>query len=130
MGRTPATIRGVEKTATDLLAAARGQVKEISIADLRRRQNEDPALLVLDVRERDETEEGTIPGARWLRRGFLELRIESLAARNTPLVLYCAGGARSLLAAATLRAMGYCEVSSLLGGIRAWRQAGHPVERP
>jgi molybdopterin/thiamine biosynthesis adenylyltransferase/rhodanese-related sulfurtransferase len=86
---------------------------------------------VIDVREQDEYVQGHIPGARWIPRGYLELRIEdAVPERDRPLVLYCAGGTRSALAARSLRELGYTEVQSLAGGFGAWKRAGYPFDMP
>src|SRR5688500_15071781 len=64
--------------------------------------------VLIDVREKDEWMEGFIPGAQWIPRGFLELRIEDkVPEKNSALVLYCAGGTRSALAARSLADLGY-----------------------
>ena len=86
---------------------------------------------VIDVREQDEYVQGYIPGARWIPRGFLEQRIEeAVPERDRPLVLYCAGGTRSALAARSLRELGYTRVESLAGGFGAWKRAGYPFDVP
>src|SRR6476469_8826368 len=88
-----------------------------------------PILIV--VREKDEWTEGFIPGARWISRGFLELRIEDqVPQRSSEIVLYCAGGTRSVFAAKALAELGYTNVKSLAGGFRAWKQAGLKYDRP
>jgi len=120
------------------LTELRGRLTELSPDDLRTRLSgstssteASPAPIVLDVRERDEFEEGAIPGAAHVPRGFLELRIEKHAAdRSSSIVLYCAGGSRSLFAAEALERMGYTDVSSLAGGFNGWKQAGGEVHRP
>src|SRR5712672_189430 len=115
---------------TQLLQTARSRVPEITPADLAREiQSRKPILL--DVREQDETDAGVLPGARKVPRGFLELRIEeTVPDRDADVVLYCAGGTRSLLAGRTLQDMGYSRVRSLAGGYGAWKSAGLPVEVP
>jgi len=90
-----------------------------------------PQPLIIDVREKDEWLEGQIPGAKWIPRGFLELRIEDqVPERDTEMILYCAGGVRSALAAQSLRALGYENVSSLKGGFSSWKRGGNRFERP
>jgi len=80
---------------------------------------------LIDVRERDEFEQGHIAGASHISKGFIETRIEDLVPdRSTPITLYCAGGTRSLLAGKALRELGYTDVESLSGGFNAWKQAG------
>src|SRR6266851_5959645 len=114
------------KTKTELLKQARTEVPEVTPAELSRQT---PRPVVLDVREKQETDLGMLPGARHVPRGFLELRIEeAVPDHNADVVLYCAGGTRSLLAGRTLRDMGYTRVRSLAGGYGAWKDAGLPVE--
>lgn len=116
------------QTKTQLLKQARSQVTELTPAELAR---ERPGPVVLDVREKQETDAGMLPGATHVPRGFLELRVEeAVPDRNADVVLYCAGGTRSLLAARTLQDMGYTHVRSLAGGFGAWKDAGLPVSMP
>ena len=74
--------------------------------------------ILIDVREKDEWIEGYIPGARWIPRGFLELRIEDqVPEKSSEIVLYCAGGTRSALAARSLGELGYTNVKSMAGRV-------------
>ena len=92
---------------------------------------------VVDVREADEWAAGHVPGARHFPRGFLEVKADLahpkrdpwLADRGRKLVLYCGGGNRSALAAATLREMGFTTVVSMAEGFAGWTRRGLPVER-
>src|SRR5262245_44815455 len=87
--------------------------------------------VLIDVREKDEWTEGFIPGARWITRGYLEQRIEDqVPEKSSEIVLYCAGGVRSALAARALQELGYSNVKSMAGGFTAWKRAGLPFERP
>src|SRR4051794_7752373 len=87
--------------------------------------------VLIDVREKDEWMEGFIPGAQWIPRGFLEQRIEDkVPEKSSAVVLYCAGGTRSALAARSLADLGYTNVSSLEGGFSAWKRAGLNFDRP
>ena len=110
-----------------LVAAALSRVPEVTSDDVSRRGDE---VLLLDVREPEETSQGAIPGARILPRGLLERDIAGVATPDTEMVLYCASGSRSALAAATLLDMGYPNVSSLRGGFDAWKAAGLPWGDP
>jgi sulfur-carrier protein adenylyltransferase/sulfurtransferase len=114
-------------SARDHLAAARAEVQEQSVKDAAERLASDrgrPALL--DVRERDEFEQGFIPGAVHIPRGNLETRIErNVFPRSTPIVVYCATGTRSVYAAKTLGELGYTDVVSMAGGFAAWKENGH-----
>src|SRR5260370_1101976 len=116
------------KTKTELLKDARKQVPEVTATELSRQS---PRPVILDVREQSETDAGMLAGAKAVPRGFLELRVEeAVPDRGADVVLYCAGGTRSLLAARTLQDMGYTRVRSLVGGFGAWKDAGLPVETP
>src|SRR4051812_14974628 len=116
------------KTKSELLKDARSQVPEVTPLEMSRQS---PRPTVVDVREKQETDAGMLPGAKHVPRGFLELRIEeAVPDHGADLVLYCAGGTRSLLAAKTLKEMGYTKVRSMSGGFSAWKDAGLPVEMP
>ena len=115
------------KTKSELLKDARSLVPEVQPLDLSRQS---PGPVIVDVREKDETDAGMLPGAKPVPRGFLELRIEeAVPDRGADVVLYCAGGTRSLLAARTLKDMGYARVRSLAGGFSAWKSAGLATTR-
>jgi len=84
--------------------------------------------MLLDVREKEEFRQGYVPGAVSLPRGFLEMRVEdAVPDKNTPIVAYCAGGTRSLLAGRILKELGYTNVTSMRGGFTAWKNQGLPV---
>ncbi len=115
----------------DLLAAARAAVREVTPEELKRRLDSGERVHLLDVREADEWSGGHLPGARHLPRGFLEARVEGLAPdREAEVVLYCAAGNRSALAARTLAEMGYRRVASLAGGYGRWHDRGLPTVKP
>jgi len=89
-----------------------------------------PVTLV-DVREADEWRAGHLPGAVHVPRGFLEMQAEQkVPDKNTPIIVYCAGGNRSALASSTLRQMGYTAVRHMKGGFSSWREAGLEVVAP
>ncbi|MGE5048232.1 MAG: molybdopterin-synthase adenylyltransferase MoeB [Deltaproteobacteria bacterium] len=116
------------KTKSELLKDARVAVPEVTPAELSRQS---PRPVIIDVRERQETDAGMLPGAKAVPRGFLEFRIEeAVPDRGADVVLYCAGGTRSLLAGRTLKDMGYTRVRSMAGGFSAWKDAGLPLEMP
>ncbi len=88
-------------------------------------------VAVVDVRETEEVAQGKLPGATHVPRGFLESRIDgAVPDRSRRIVLYCASGNRSALAAKTLIDLGYEDVSSMTGGITLWKDRGLPVEVP
>jgi rhodanese-related sulfurtransferase len=113
-----------------LVEEAKKYVRECSIADVKARLEQGEKFHFIDVREDHEFAQDHAKEARHIGRGVLERDIETLIPdKNAPIVLYCGGGFRSALAAANLRKMGYENVLSMDGGIRAWREAGYPLDR-
>ena len=111
----------MSQTSRDLLAAARRTVRELTPHQVQ----ESGGRVLIDVREQDESDEGYIPGAVHLSKGYIELRIEdTVPDRSTPITLYCAAGIRSLLAARALGEIGYQDVASMAGGFGGWKDAG------
>jgi molybdopterin/thiamine biosynthesis adenylyltransferase/rhodanese-related sulfurtransferase len=89
------------------------------------------APVVLSIVEADEHAQGMVPGAVHIPRSFLELRIErTVPNRETPVVVYCQSGTRSVFAARALTELGYANVRSLAGGFTAWKRASLPWEQP
>jgi molybdopterin/thiamine biosynthesis adenylyltransferase/rhodanese-related sulfurtransferase len=113
----------------DILQQVKAEIREIDAAHAQKLLGSDAPPALVDVRERDEWEEGHIPGAVHIPRGNLESRIEqAVPERDRPIVLYCAGGSRSAFAAKSLAEMGYTDVVSLAGGFTDWkRNGGHYV---
>ena len=116
------------KTFKELMTEARQQVPEWSIDQVKDRlAGNGRDYVLLDVREKEEYREGHLDGALSLPRGFLEIRVEEVVPDKTkPVIAYCAGGTRSLLAAKQLKDMGYENVISMGGGYSAWKGAGYP----
>src|SRR4051794_35367290 len=99
------------KTYSDLIAEAKESVKIVQLQEVNRRLQEKQPMVLLDVREKEEFRAGYIPGAISLPRGFLEQQFESkLPDKNAPIVVYCAGGTRSVFAAKQLQEYGYTRV--------------------
>lgn len=121
----------------DILAEARNRITEISVVDTRTLLEKPSDGLVLDVREEAELAAGRIPGALHVPRGLLEpmaaadspMRKDALANRDQLILVYCASGVRSTLAADVLQVLGFSNVRSVAGGFNAWVEAGHPVEK-
>ncbi len=113
-----------------LVAEAKTRVKECTIADVKARQDRGEPFQFVDVREDREFAADHARGARHIGRGVLERDVEAaIPDKDAPIVLYCGGGFRSALAAENLQKMGYTNVISMDGGMRAWREAGYPVEK-
>lgn len=115
------------KTAKDLYAEARARVTQIDAKEALRLHAEGRAKFV-DVRDLNEVNLGMIPGAIHLDRGRLESKVEAAIPRDATIVLYCAAGNRSALAAETLEEMGYKDVASLDSGFRGWVEAGGDIQ--
>jgi sulfur-carrier protein adenylyltransferase/sulfurtransferase len=115
----------------ELLQQVKSEVEEIDSSRARERLDDSSDVTFVDVRERDEWDEGFIPGAVWVPRGSLESRIEQqMPDRDREIVVYCAGGSRSAFAAKTLEELGYANVVSLAGGFAEWKRNGFPYELP
>ena len=123
------------KTAKDMVAEAKGRVENLTVDQVAAELRDGNAVLV-DLRNPDErAASGTIPGAISAPRGMLEFWADPTSAYHRPefdpgrrVILHCASGGRSALAADTLGQMGYEKVAHLDGGITAWKAAGQPVE--
>ena len=112
-----------------LVAEAKRQVRECTPAEVKARLDRGESFHFIDVREDREYEIDHAAGARHIGRGILERDVEALIPdQDAPIVLYCGGGFRSALAAESLQKMGYRQVVSMDGGIKAWRSAGFPLE--
>jgi len=118
------------KAVSQLLVEAAAQVPFVSLDELAERiGRRDNDLVVLDVREREAFEAGHVPGAMWLPRGQLELRVNEVFPDPTVRILACCEyGKISTLAAATLRSLGFMRAAALDGGMKAWREGGYPIE--
>jgi len=127
----------LKKTAKQLVDEAMAEVRTLELAEARARHAAGSALFV-DLRDVRELErEGVIPGAVHAPRGMLEFWVDPTSPyfhkafegvqEGKPMVLFCAAGWRSALAALTLMQMGFDEVSHIEGGFTAWKEAGAPV---
>lgn len=120
----------------EIMRQARKQVPEWTPAEANealtgQRKTEQDGIILVDVREKNEWDEGYIPGALHIPRGFLELRVEeAIPDKSQKVVLYCAGGTRSMYAGLTLKQMGYEDVISMSGGFGQWKSSGLPVAQP
>jgi rhodanese-related sulfurtransferase len=118
------------KSYQQIVMEALQTVPEVGPADLQSRLSNGEQIVVIDVREPEEFARGKIPGAYTIPRGVLEMQVDGRLPREATVVLYCAGGGRSALAAKSLADMGYDRVENLQGGWGAWVNSGLPVETP
>src|SRR5260370_33225367 len=109
----------------DMLKDVKSRTREVAARQLNASRNGAGKPVLIDVREQDEVEQGIIPGAIHIPRGYLESRVEQYVPDyDAPVVAYCAGGNRSAFAAETLQQLGNKNVTSLKGGFGAWKGAG------
>jgi molybdopterin/thiamine biosynthesis adenylyltransferase/rhodanese-related sulfurtransferase len=115
-------------TFKDMIRKVKSEIREVSPEEANTRAGQ---AVFVDVREQDEWEKGHVPGALFIPRGFLELRVEEkVPDRDAEVIVYCAGGTRSALGARTLQDLGYTNVRSMAGGFGRWKESGLGVRVP
>lgn len=126
----------LRKSSKDIVGEAKGRIENLTPEQVEAELNS-PDVLLVDVRDTEERQQnGTIPNAVHVSRGMLEFRADPSTPYHNPelrsdrrIILHCASGGRSALAASTLKEMGYTNVAHLDGGIKAWQESGRPVEK-
>ena len=116
------------KTGQDLIDEAKQQIREVTPEEVRDMQARNEPVVYLDVREPNEWNLGRLPNAVHLPRGNLEGKVEGIVGRDQKVVVYCARGNRSALAALTMKQMGYENVSSMARGIQGWADINGDIE--
>jgi rhodanese-related sulfurtransferase len=127
------------KTFKDMVTEAREQAEVVSPQEAQKRIQENPNVVVVDVREPEDIKStGKIPGAMNIPLGLLAIRADTelpenyreakLQDRSTPVITTCGPGGQAALAAKTLKDMGFTDVAIVDGGTRAWKEAGLPTE--
>lgn len=119
----------------EMVADAKSRIQNLTPEQVAEEMDSGDAVLI-DIREANELDQsGSIPGALHAPRGMLEFYADPNTAYHRPefdpskrLILHCASGGRSALAADTLQNMGYSNVAHLDGGLNAWKESGKPVE--
>ena len=114
-----------------LVDDAKTGIREVTVEETRARLADNPDARLIDVREDNEWEAGHAAGAEHLGKGIIERDIETrVPDKFAEVILYCGGGYRSALAADVLQKMGYTNVWSMVGGWKAWKESGAPVDEP
>jgi rhodanese-related sulfurtransferase len=116
------------KSYADFVNEAKARVRQLDATETARLVAEYPDTVLIDCREPNEWNLGHIPGAVFIPRGVLEQNVEARIPRDRKVVVYCASGNRSALAADRMTEMGYTDVASMRGGFRGWCEAGGDVE--
>lgn len=118
-------------TYADLLRRLRSEIREISLDELDRRIQAKEPVVIVDVREKLERDQGYIPGSIHVPRSYLEQQIEQkVPDKSAPIVLVCASGIRSVFAVKTLQELGYVNVEGANKGYTQWKDRGFPIEVP
>lgn len=113
-----------------LVNDARSRVRETDVHTTKQQIDRGERFFLVDTREESEWRNGHLPGAIHLGKGVIERDIERVIQdKAAPIVLYCGGGFRSVLAADSIQKMGYSNVVSMDGGWRGWVAAGFPTAR-
>jgi rhodanese-related sulfurtransferase len=115
------------RTGQDLIDEAKRQIEELTPEQVQEMQSRGETAVYLDVREPNEWNLGRLPHAVHLPRGNLETKIEALVDRSQRVVIYCARGNRSALAALTMKQMGYQNVASMSRGFMGWAEIGGEI---
>lgn len=116
------------KTGQDLIDEAKQQIDEVTPEQVREMQLRNEGVIYLDVREPNEWNLGRLPQAVHLPRGSLETKVEGMIDRAQKVVVYCARGNRSALAALTMKQMGYQNVASMSRGFQGWADINGEVD--
>lgn len=116
------------KSYQQLVMEALQNIPQVEPAQLQSRLDGGEQIVVIDVREPEEFAQGKVPGAYTIPRGVLEGQVDGRLPRESTVVIYCAGGARSALACKSLAEMGFSKVENLQGGFSNWVNSGMPVE--
>jgi rhodanese-related sulfurtransferase len=129
----------MERTVGQMVAEATAAVPSVGVEDVRRRMQDDPNTLVIDVRDSADAREASLPGAINIGYGNLlfaadhevpeDWRDARLQDHSRPIITHCVVGPLGAIAAKTLHDMGFTNVSYMEGGIEAWKAAGFPTEQ-
>ena len=118
------------KSWKEMMTEAKKEIMLLEALHVKTKIDNKEDFVLIDCREAEELQEGRIVQSVFIPRGVLEMTVERhFADRDKSIVIYCAGGGRSALAAQSLKNMGYTAVASMEGGFGGWRQAGFPIEK-
>jgi len=122
------TLKTIKAFKDWFIIKAKREGSEISVEETHQLLQRKEPVVLLDIREKEEIALGYIEGATFLPQGLLSEKVESLLPdKNGPVVVYCAGGIRSLAAAKVMKERGYTQVFSMANGIDGWKKAGYEV---
>ena len=121
-------VEAADKTPEQMVKEAKAAIKEVSIADVRKMIDAREPVILLDVRDKHEFEEGYIPGAINISRGSLEFKVALMIPdKSARIIVYCGLDLRGPLATRSLNDLGYKNAVNMTGGLKAWKEAGYPT---
>ena len=121
-------VEAADKTPEQLVTEARAAIKEVSVGDVKKMLDAKENIVLLDVRDRNEFEGERIPGAINISRGMLEFKAAMIIPdKNAKIIVYCGLDLRGPLATRTLNDLGYKNAVNMIGGQKAWKEAGYPL---
>ncbi len=119
-----------DKTPDQFVKEAKAAIKEVTVSDVKNMLDAKENIIILDVRDKNELEDGRIPGAINISRGMLEFKVDMMIPdRASKIVVYCGVDLRGPLATKTLNDMGYKNAINMIGGLKAWKLAGYPLSK-
>ena len=121
-------VYAVDKTPEQVVREAKASISEVSIDEVKKMIDNREDIILLDVRDREEYETGHIPGAINISRGSLDFKVHLIIPdKNAKIVVYCGLDLRSPLATKSMNDLGYKKAVNMIGGLKAWKEAGYPV---
>lgn len=119
-----------DKTPEQLVREAKAAIREVSVGEVKKMLDARENVILLDVRDRHEFEEGHIPGATNISRGSLEFKtVLQIPDKNARIIVHCGQDHRSPLATRSLNDLGYRNAVNMIGGLKAWKEAGYPISK-
>jgi len=123
-------VHAVDKTPEQVVREAKAAIIEVSVDEVKEMIDTGAEIILLDVRDREEFETGHLPGAINISRGSLDFKVHLiLPDKNKEVIVYCGLDLRSPLATKSLHDLGYKKVVNMIGGLKAWKEAGYPIFR-
>jgi rhodanese-related sulfurtransferase len=120
----------IDATPEHMVREAKAHIREVSVVDLKKMIDTKEHIVILDVRDKQEFETGRIPGAINISRGMLEFKVAMIIPdKNARIIVYCGVDLRGPLATKAMNDLGYKNAVNLVGGLKAWTEAGYPLAK-
>ncbi|HUI46151.1 MAG TPA: rhodanese-like domain-containing protein [Nitrospirota bacterium] len=123
-------VEAADKTSDQFVKEAKAAIKEVTFGDVKQMIDAKENIVILDVRDKNELEDGRIPGAINISRGMLEFKVAMVIPDKESKIIVCCGvDLRSPLATKTLNDMGYKNAVNMISGLKVWKLAGYPLSK-